>query len=78
MVPAGYLAYQGEMNLAVVVIFGILGSLAGALFNYYLAVRMGRPLLLRYGQYVMFNESSLQKMEHFLYAMAISRLLLGA
>ncbi|MBK6618554.1 MAG: DedA family protein [Nitrosomonas sp.] len=65
MVPAGYLAYQGEMNLAVVVIFGILGSLAGALFNYYLAVRMGRPLLLRYGQYVMFNESSLQKMEHF-------------
>lgn len=65
MVPAGYLAYQGEMNLVVVVIFGILGSLAGALFNYYLAVKMGRPLLLRYGQYVMFSESSLQKMEHF-------------
>lgn len=65
MVPAGYLAYQGEMHLVVVVIYGILGSLAGALFNYYLAVRMGRPLLLRYGQYVMFKESALQKMELF-------------
>jgi len=65
MVPAGYLAYQGEMHLVVVVICGILGSLAGALFNYYLAVRMGRPLLLRYGQYVMFKESALQKMELF-------------
>lgn len=65
MVPAGFLAYQGEMNLVVVVICGILGSLAGALFNYYLAVRMGRPLLLRYGQYVMFKESALQKMELF-------------
>jgi len=65
MVPAGYLAYQGEMNLIIVVICGILGSLAGALFNYYLAVRMGRPLLLRYGQYIMFNESALKKMELF-------------
>ncbi len=65
MVPAGYLAYQGEMNLIAVVICGILGSLAGALFNYYLAVKMGRPLLLRYGQYFMFNESAMQKMEHF-------------
>lgn len=65
MVPAGYLAYQGEMNLVVVIACGILGSLAGALFNYYLAIKMGRPLLLRYGQYVMFNESTLQKMENF-------------
>lgn len=65
MVPAGYLAYQGEMNLVIVITCGILGSLAGALFNYYLAIKMGRPLLLRYGQYVMFNESSMRKMENF-------------
>lgn len=65
MIPAGYLAHQGKMNLVVVVICGILGSLAGALFNYYLAVKMGRPLLLRYGQYVMFRESTLQKIELF-------------
>ncbi len=65
MVPAGYLAYKGEMNFAAVVICGIIGSLLGALINYYLAIKLGRPLLLRYGQYVMFSEATLQKMEDF-------------
>lgn len=65
MIPAGYLAYQGEMNLLLAILSGILGSLSGALFNYYLAIKLGRPFLLHYGKYVMFNEASLQKMEDF-------------
>ncbi len=65
MIPAGYLAYKGEMNLVLVILAGIFGSLAGALLNYYLAIKLGRPFLLHYGKYVMFNEASLQKMENF-------------
>jgi membrane protein DedA with SNARE-associated domain len=65
MIPAGYLAYKGEMNLVLAILSGILGSLLGALFNYYLAIKLGRPFLLHYGKYVMFNEASLQKMEDF-------------
>ncbi len=65
MIPAGYLAYKGEMNLLLAILAGTLGSLAGALFNYYLAIKLGRPFLLHYGKYVMFNEASLQKMEDF-------------
>ena len=65
MIPAGYLAYKGEMNLALTILNGTLGSLTGALFNYYLAIKLGRPFLLHYGKYVMFNEASLQKMEDF-------------
>ena len=65
MIPAGYLAYKGEMNLVLAILSGILGSLLGAMFNYYLAIKLGRPFLLHYGKYVMFNESSLQKMEDF-------------
>ena len=65
MIPAGYLAYKGEMNLLLAIRAGTLGSLAGALFNYYLAIKLGRPFLLHYGKYVMFNEASLQKMEDF-------------
>ena len=42
MIPAGYLVYKGEMNMYLVILFGILGSLAGALFNYYLAIKFGR------------------------------------
>ena len=47
MIPAGYLAYKGEMDIVLVVISGILGSLAGAWFNYLLAIRYGRKLILK-------------------------------
>ena len=65
MIPAGYLASKGEMNMLVVIGCGILGSLFGALINYYLAIRLGRPLLLQYGKYVMFKEHHLLQMESF-------------
>ncbi|MCB1949778.1 MAG: DedA family protein [Burkholderiales bacterium] len=65
MIPAGYLASKGEMHILIVILCGILGSLIGALINYYLAVWLGRPFLLHYGRYVMFNAAHLQKMEIF-------------
>ena len=65
MIPAGYLAYQGEMNVYAVVFVGILGSVLGALFNYYLALHFGRAFLLKYGKYVFIKESTLDKLEAF-------------
>jgi membrane protein DedA with SNARE-associated domain len=65
MIPAGYLAYKGEMNIVLAILAGIGGSLAGALFNYWLAMKFGRPFILRYGKYVLFKEQSLQRMEDF-------------
>ncbi len=65
MIPAGYLAYQGEMNLYVVVVVGILGSVAGALFNYYIARHFGRAFLLKYGTYMFIKPQTLEKLEHF-------------
>ena len=47
MVPAGYLSYTGQMNLALVLFFGISGSLSGAWFNYLLASQFGRKLLYK-------------------------------
>lgn len=65
MVPAGYLAYKGEMNIYLVVFAGIAGSLAGALFNYFLAVKYGRKFLVRYGKYFFIKETTINKMEEF-------------
>jgi len=65
MIPAGYLAYQGEMNLYAAVFVGILGSVAGALFNYYLAMHFGRSFLLKYGKYFFIKEETLDKLETF-------------
>ncbi len=65
MIPAGYLAYKGEMNVYLVVIVGILGSVGGALFNYYLAMHFGRKFLLKYGKYFFIKEETLDKLEAF-------------
>lgn len=65
MVPAGYLAFKGEMNIYLAVLAGIAGSLAGAVFNYFLALKYGRVFLSRYGKYVLVKEETLQKMEEF-------------
>jgi len=65
MIPAGYLAYKGEMNLYLATFAGIAGSLAGALFNYYLARRFGRAFFLRYGRYLFVKPETLDKLERF-------------
>ncbi len=65
MVPAGYLASKGEMNLFLAIFIGILGSLSGAIFNYYLAKGFGRAFLLKWGKYLFLKEESLEKLEKF-------------
>jgi len=65
MIPAGYLAYKGEMNLYILVLVGILGSVGGALFNYYLAMHFGRKFILKYGKYFFIKEETLDKLEAF-------------
>jgi len=65
MIPAGYLAAKGDMNLILAIVVGTVGSLTGALFNYYLAKKYGRKGVLRFGKYFFFTEEKLQKMETF-------------
>lgn len=65
MIPAGYLAYKGEMNIYFAILAGVSGSLAGALFNYYLAIKFGRVILLKYGRYVFIKEETIVNMENF-------------
>ncbi len=63
--PAGYLAAQGRMSAPLALAAGLLGSLVGAIFNYYLAVVLGRPLLHRYHRYLLMREASLDRAEAF-------------
>ena len=65
MPPAGYLAWKGEMSLTLVLISGIAGSILGALFNYWLAVKLGRPFLLKYGKYFFISPESIKKADDF-------------
>ncbi len=61
--PAGYLASQGKMELWIVVLLGIIGSLLGSLFNYWISLRLGRPLILRYGKYIGLTEHAYDRAE---------------
>lgn len=65
LIPAGYLAYRGEMNPVLVILCGIAGSLAGALFNYYLSLWLGRKFLRRYGKYFFVTHNTLDKIDSF-------------
>jgi len=58
MIPAGFLAARGELGIGspvaavwVAIAVGVLGSLAGAFVNYYLALWVGKPFLEKYGKY---------------------------
>ncbi len=63
--PAGYLAAQGRMNAWLAFGAGVVGSLIGAVFNYMVAMRLGRPLLHRYSKYLLIKEASLDRAEDF-------------
>lgn len=66
MVPAGYLAQQGEMNLWVAIAMGIAGSLIGAWVNYYLARTLGRAALLKWGHWFLLSEEKFVRVEQYL------------
>jgi membrane protein DedA with SNARE-associated domain len=65
MIPAGYLAYKGEMNIYIVILLGALGSLGGALFNYYFALKFGKRFLMKYGKYFFVSHETIEKTETF-------------
>ena len=65
MPPAGYLAAQGRMDPVLAVLAGTFGSILGALFNYWFAIRVGEPFLRRYGKYFLVSGEHLDRAEGF-------------
>lgn len=65
MPPAGYLAAQGRMDPVLAVLAGTFGSILGALFNYWFAIRVGEPFLRRYGKYFLVSAEHLDRAEGF-------------
>ena len=49
--PAAYWATQGRFSMLGVVLAGTFGSYLGAAITYWAARWLGRPLLVRYGDY---------------------------
>lgn len=68
MPQAGYLVARGEMNMAAVITLGVLGSWLGALLNYVVALKLGRPFFLKFGRYFFCPPDKFAMVERFFQA----------
>jgi membrane protein DedA with SNARE-associated domain len=64
--PAAFLAAQGKLSLAGVIIAGTVGSYLGAAITYWVSRLVGRPLIVKYGRYLLLSSSRLEDAEHWL------------
>lgn len=68
--PASYLASLGKMNIWLIIIFGVLGSLVGAIFNYLVGYYLGRPVVYKlaessFSKFLFINPEKIMKAEKY-------------
>ncbi|MDA3802448.1 MAG: DedA family protein [Patescibacteria group bacterium] len=80
--PAAYLASQGEMNIYLVVLFGVLGSVIGAVINYFLSLSLGRYVIYklanhRLAKFIFISPEKIARAEKYFLANSKSATFLG-
>jgi len=82
--PAAYLASQddNDMNIVLVVVFATIGALLGAIFNYYFALFLGRPVIYRFansriGRMCLLSGEKIEKAENYFVKHGIMSTLIG-
>ena len=70
MIPAGFMAYRCELSFnnfgldfTAVVLAGTIGSICGAWINYIVSLKLGRPVLYKYGKYFFLPPHHLERTE---------------
>lgn len=57
---SGFLVAQGELNLYLVSLAGAIGCVLGSVASYYLGAYGGRPIISKYGKYVLISHHDLE------------------
>jgi membrane protein DedA with SNARE-associated domain len=63
---AGYVVHSQHLGIGQVIMFGFVGSLGstlGAIVIYFVALKLGRRIILKFGKYILITESKLEKSE---------------
>jgi membrane protein DedA with SNARE-associated domain len=64
--PAAFLAAQGKLSFTGVVLAGTVGSYLGSAITYWVSRLIGRPLIVKYGRYVLLSPHKLEQAERWL------------
>ena len=77
---AGVLAYQGHLNLALVIILGTAAEMVGSYISYAIGRVGGKPLVAKVGRYVLVTQADVDRAERFLagrgaWAIVVGRML---
>jgi len=57
---SGFLVATGKLSFFEVILAGSFGNLIGSIITYYAGLKIGRPLIIKYGKYIFFSESHLK------------------
>lgn len=77
---AGVLAYEGHLNIVLVILIGALAELAGSTLAYGLGRIGGRGTVVRYRRYLLMTQRDVTRVEHFFdqrgaWAVAVARII---
>jgi len=74
---AGYLVYKGEMNLYLAATAGAIGCNVGSIAAYELGRRGGRPILIKYGKWLLIGEGEIDAADRFFARWGNAAVLIG-
>jgi membrane protein DedA with SNARE-associated domain len=74
---AGVLAYEGHLNLGLVILIGTLAELAGSYVAYAVGRVAERPVVERFGRYLLITKADLDRAERFLVGRGVWAIPLG-
>ena len=83
IIPAAYIAAnQGGLSLPMIVLFGTIGAIIGALVNYGLSVWLGRPIIYRFADtkvahFLLIDKPGVQKAEDYFRQKGVIATLIG-
>lgn len=62
---AGFIAQEGRLNFWLVSVAGTIGNLLGSIVAYWVGYSGGRPLIQKYGRYILLSNHELELAEKF-------------
>jgi membrane protein DedA with SNARE-associated domain len=65
LIIASFYSHHGHLNLGYVIGLATIGCIIGDNLSFYVGRRLGRPVILQYGKYILITPKRLDHVEHF-------------